>query len=143
MDVEKVDVVLADDEFVNLTVAAMGLGSAGFDDDRIFQVESGEDAIAQVKALQGEGSGALLVILDLHMPGGMDGHEAAAVLASQQANFVRPPFLVCCSSEIVEDLKTRPWASRFHHFAPKPLVSTAVTDMVDAFELFHRQHSSV
>jgi CheY-like chemotaxis protein len=136
MDPEKVDVVLADDEFVNLTVAAMGLGSAGFDDDRIFQVESGDDAISQVRALQGEGSGPILVILDLHMPGGMDGHEAAAVLCAE--TFQRKPFLVCCSSEIVDDLKTRPWASRFHHFAPKPLVSVAVTDMVDAFETFFK-----
>jgi CheY-like chemotaxis protein len=135
MNIEQVDVVLADDEFVNLTVAAMGLGSAGFDDDCILQVESGEDAIAQVKALQSEGSGAILVILDLHMPGGIDGHEAAALLGAEK--FVRKPFLVCCSSEIVEDLKTRPWASSFHHFAPKPLVSYVVTEMVHAFEAFY------
>ncbi len=136
MNIEQINVVLADDELVNLTVGAIGLGSAGFDEDCVVQVESGEDAIARVKALQSKGSGAILVILDLHMPGGIDGHEAATLLAAE--NFSRKPFLVCCSSEIVDDWKASPWASDFHHFAPKPLVSVVVTEMVQAFAAFYK-----
>ena len=139
MDPAKVDVVLADDEFVNLTVAAMGLGSAGFEDEKIYQVESGEDAISKLNELQSEAGGPILVILDLHMPGGMDGNEAAIQIRDAYNSFKRKPFLVCCSSEIVDDLKTRPWAVHFHHFAPKPMVSYAVSEMVEAFEEFSKQ----
>ncbi len=99
-------------------------------------VESGTEAIAKLKELQEQDGRPVLVILDLHMPGGMDGDEAAEKIRKELTTCKRKYFLVCCSSEIVEDLKTRPWAGYFDYFAPKPLVSTSVEDMLEVFSAF-------
>jgi hypothetical protein len=37
IDTATIDVVLADDESINLTVSALGLNIAGIDDDKIHQ----------------------------------------------------------------------------------------------------------
>ena len=136
IDKATIDVVLADDESVNLLVAEMGLTSQGFDTDKIVQIVTGTAAVEEFENLQNQQGRPILVILDLHMTDGLDGNEAAEVIKGKYDSYPRKPFLVCCSSEVVEDLKLKDWAKYFHHFAPKPLVSNAVEEVVKAFTEF-------
>ena len=136
IDTATIDVVLADDEEVNRTVAQMGLEMQGFDGDKIRQVDTGTAAVEEVMRLQSEEGRCILVILDLHMPDGLSGDEAAEAIKKCFSSLTRKPFLTCCSSEVLEDLKEKPWAVYFDHFAPKPMVSVAVEDTVKAFSDF-------
>lgn len=73
-DKSKIDVIVADDEVTNRMVAAMNLGMSGFDEERIHECEDGEEAINILKNLQdSEKSLPVIVLLYLHMPGGLDG----------------------------------------------------------------------
>lgn len=78
------------------------------------------------------------------MTGGMDGNLAAEQLKEKYDEYERKPFIVCCSAEVtyqhiirldaalqvIEDLKAKPWAHLFHHFAAKPMMMDVVEEMV-------------
>ncbi|KAF4697264.1 hypothetical protein FOZ60_009887 [Perkinsus olseni] len=134
LDVEDCDVILADDEMANRMVAQGNLGLVGFDEDneRIYEAEDGQEALDKLDELQEEGEGPVIVLLDLHMTGGMDGHIAAEKLKEKYDEYTRKPFIVCCSAEVLEDLKAKPWAHRFHHFAAKPMMMEVVEEMVSS-----------
>jgi CheY-like chemotaxis protein len=133
MDVSTIDIILADDEMTNRTVAMMNLCLAGFEDERIHECEDGEEAILKLEELQDSGiTTPVIVLLDLHMPGGMDGNIAALKIRESMNKYAkRKPFLVCCSAEVIEQLKQRPWASAMHTFAAKPLLESVIQDMMD------------
>ena len=132
-DSSRVNVILADDEITNRVVAAMNLGMGGFSEDRINECEDGEEAINILTELQTEeddNDSPIIVLLDLHMPGGMDGNIAALKIRENMDKFTnRKPFLVCCSAEVIDQLRERPWASAFHYFAAKPLLESVIQEM--------------
>ncbi|KAF4657455.1 hypothetical protein FOL47_008442 [Perkinsus chesapeaki] len=117
---------------VMVWVAQGNLGLVGFDEEneRIYEAEDGQEALDKLDELQEEGEGPVIVLLDLHMTGGMDGHIAAEKLKEKYEEYTRKPFIVCCSAEVLEDLKAKPWADRFHHFAAKPMMMEVVEEMV-------------
>ena len=132
LDVSTVDIILADDEVTNRVVASMNLSMAGFEDERIHECEDGEEAITILEELQeSDGDAPVIVLLDLHMPGGMDGNVAALKIRENMDKFSkRRPFLVCCSAEVIEQLRQRPWASAMHSFAAKPLLESVIQEMI-------------
>ncbi|EER02325.1 conserved hypothetical protein [Perkinsus marinus ATCC 50983] len=133
LDVETCEVILADDELANRMVAQGNLGLAGFDEDNelIYEAEDGQEALDKFAELQDNGGeGPIIVLLDLHMTGGMDGNLAAEQLKEKYDEYERKPFIVCCSAEVIEDLKAKPWAHLFHHFAAKPMMMDVVEEMV-------------
>jgi CheY-like chemotaxis protein len=135
IDLSLVDVILADDEITNRVVAAMNLAMGGFAEDRIHECEDGEEAMALLKDLQEcEDATPVVVLLDLHMPGGLDGNIAALRIRENIQKYTRKPFLVCCSAEVIEQLRERPWASAFHYFAAKPLLETVIQEMCEECE---------
>jgi CheY-like chemotaxis protein len=136
LDIAKTDIILADDEITNRIVAAMNLGMAGFDEERIHECEDGEEAINILTELQdSEDTTPVIVLLDLHMPGGIDGNIAALRIRKDIEKYSqRKPFLVCCSAEVVEQLKERPWASAMHTFAAKPLLESVIQEMIQECE---------
>jgi CheY-like chemotaxis protein len=132
LDLSRIDVILADDEMTNQVVASMNLGMTGFAEERIHTCEDGEEAMNILGDLQDSGDDTpIVVLLDLHMPGGMDGNIAALRIRETIGNFTRKPFLVCCSAEVVEQLRERPWAGAFHYFAAKPLLENVIEEMVE------------
>jgi CheY-like chemotaxis protein len=135
IDISRVNVILADDEITNRVVASMNLGMCGFEEDRINECEDGEEAMSILTDLQtaeDDNDAPVIVLLDLHMPGGMDGNIAALKIRETMNKFTtRKPFLVCCSAEVIEQLKERPWASAFHYFAAKPLLESVIQEMFD------------
>jgi CheY-like chemotaxis protein len=135
IDLSLVDVILADDEITNRVVAAMNLAMGGFAEDRIHECEDGEEAMTLLRELQEcEDPTPVIVLLDLHMPGGMDGNIAALRIRENIQKYTRKPFLVCCSAEVIEQLRERPWASAFHYFAAKPLLETVIQEMSEECE---------
>ena len=136
LDLSKVDIILADDEVTNRVVATMNLGMSGFDEERIHECEDGEEAINILTELQeSEDSEPVIVLLDLHMPGGLDGNIAAIRIRKDMDKFSkRKPFLVCCSAEVVEQLRERPWADSMHTFAAKPLLEPVIQEMIEECE---------
>ena len=132
LDISTIDIILADDEVTNRVVGVMNLGIVGFDEDRIHEVEDGEEAINKLQELQDSDSDSpIICILDLHMPGGMDGNIAGIKIRENLSKYTkRKPFLVCCSAEVVEQLKERPWAWAMHTFAPNPLLESVIQDMI-------------
>jgi CheY-like chemotaxis protein len=133
LDVTTATIILADDEESNRAVAQLNLALVGFDADKIIEVEDGEEAISKLEELQSLDEGPIIVLLDLHMPGGMDGNITALRIRDNLAKYTRRrPFLVCCSAEVIDDLKGRHWAPAFDYFASKPLVTKAIEDLVDA-----------
>lgn len=135
IDLSLVDVILADDEITNRVVAAMNLAMGGFAEDRIHECEDGEEAMTLLRDLQEcEDPTPVIVLLDLHMPGGMDGNIAALRIRENIQKYTRKPFLVCCSAEVIEQLRERPWASAFHYFAAKPLLETVIQEMSEECE---------
>jgi CheY-like chemotaxis protein len=136
LDLSKVDIILADDEVTNRVVATMNLGMSGFDEERIHECEDGEEAINILTELQeSEESEPVIVLLDLHMPGGLDGNIAALRIRKDMDKFSkRKPFLVCCSAEVVEQLRERPWADSMHTFAAKPLLEPVIQEMIEECE---------
>jgi len=132
IDLSRVDVILADDEITNRVVAAMNLPIGGFSEERIHECEDGEEAMNLLSELQEcEDETPIVVLLDLHMPGGMDGNIAAIRIRENIDKYTRKPFLVCCSAEVIEQLRERPWASAFHYFAAKPLLETVIQEMAE------------
>jgi CheY-like chemotaxis protein len=133
LDISKIDVILADDEVTNRVVAGMNLSMAGFDEERIHECEDGEEAINILTELQdSEDDAPVIVLLDLHMPGGLDGNIAALRIRKDIDKYTkRKPFLVCCSAEVVEQLKERPWAPAMHSFAAKPLLDSVIQEMIE------------
>ncbi|GAB4344825.1 MAG: hypothetical protein Kow0089_21580 [Desulfobulbaceae bacterium] len=71
-------VLVMDDEEMVRTVAAGMLSEAGFD---VLLARDGEEAIACVERQDRAGDPVRAVLLDLTVPGGMGGREAAAVLS--------------------------------------------------------------
>ena len=136
LDISALDVILADDEMANRVVASMNMTMLGFDEERIHECEDGEEAIAILDELQESDSSApVIVLLDLHMPGGMDGNIAALKIRENMSKYEkRKPFLVCCSAEVIEQMKDRPWASAMHSFAAKPLLEAVIQNMVSECE---------
>ena len=136
LDISKTDIILADDEVTNRVVAAMNLGMAGFEEDRIHECEDGEEAINILNELQESDDDApVIVLLDLHMPGGIDGNIAALRIRKDMDKYSkRKPFLVCCSAEVVEQLRERPWANAMHSFAAKPLLESVIQEMIEECE---------
>ena len=136
LDISSIDIILADDEITNRVVGVMNLGIAGFDECRIHEVEDGEEAISKLEELQESDSDSpIICILDLHMPGGMDGNVAGIRIRENIAKYSkRKPFLVCCSAEVVEQLKERPWAWAMHSFAAKPLLDCVIQEMIQECE---------
>lgn len=82
----------------------MNLVMLGFDEERIHECEDGEEAIGILDELQAsESTSPVIVLLDLHMPGGMDGNIASLKIRENMAKYEkRKPFLVCCSAEVIE-----------------------------------------
>ena len=136
LDISKIDIILADDEITNRVVAAMNLSLSGFQEERIHECEDGEEAITKLTELQESDDDApVIVLLDLHMPGGLDGNIAAQRIRRDLGKYTkRKPFLVCCSAEVVEQLKERPWAPAMHSFAAKPLLESVIQGMIDECE---------
>lgn len=136
IDISTIDVILADDEITNRVVASMNLAQAGFDEERIHECEDGEEAIAILSELQeNESDSPVIVLLDLHMPGGMDGNIAALKIRDSMDRFrKRMPFLVCCSAEVIDQLRERPWAQAMHTFAAKPLLESVIQGMIEECE---------
>jgi CheY-like chemotaxis protein len=135
IDISQVNVILADDEITNRIVATMNLGECGFSEERINECEDGEEAmniLAELQESEDENTSPVIVLLDLHMPGGMDGNIAALKIRETMDKFTkRKPFLVCCSAEVIAQLRERPWASAFHYFAAKPLLESVIQEMSD------------
>jgi len=135
IDLSRVNVILADDEITNRVVAAMNLAMCGFEEERINECEDGEEAInilTELQTAEDDNHSPVIVLLDLHMPGGMDGNIAAMKIRENINKFSsRKPFLVCCSAEVIEQLKERPWADAFHYFAAKPLLESVIQEMSD------------
>ena len=130
IDLSRVDVILADDEVTNRVVASMNLPGGGFSEDRIHECEDGEEAMTLLSDLQeSEDDTPIVVLLDLHMPGGLDGNIAAIRIRENIDKYTRKPFLVCCSAEVIDQLRERPWASAFHYFAAKPLLESVIEEM--------------
>lgn len=136
LDIYKIDIILADDEVTNRVVAGMNLGMAGFDEERIHECEDGKEAIKILTELQDSGdSDPIILLLDLHMPGGIDGNIAAIRIRKDMEKYSkRKPFLVCCSAEVVEQLRERPWADAMHSFAAKPLLESVIQEMIEECE---------
>ena len=136
IDISNVDVILADDEVTNRMVAGLQLSMFGFNEERIHECEDGQDAVRVLSELQSAGqSDPILVLLDLHMPGGMSGDTAALQIRQNiEAYARRKPFLVCCSAEVIAHLRERPWASAMHTFAAKPLLQAQIGKIVADFE---------
>eukprot|EP00451_Oxyrrhis_marina_P026434 CAMPEP_0204349384 /NCGR_PEP_ID=MMETSP0469-20131031/29481_1 /ASSEMBLY_ACC=CAM_ASM_000384 /TAXON_ID=2969 /ORGANISM="Oxyrrhis marina" /LENGTH=151 /DNA_ID=CAMNT_0051335563 /DNA_START=12 /DNA_END=467 /DNA_ORIENTATION=- len=130
-----VDLILADDEADNLDVAEMSLVCFGFDEERIVRVDCGEDVIARVEAAQEQRAGPpLVVILDLNMPPGMGGAEAAEALRSRMDEFVRKPMLICCAAGKVGDLKAQSFANHFDDFCTKPFTPSVAQELNSSIE---------
>ncbi|MEA2466129.1 MAG: hypothetical protein QOJ57_255 [Thermoleophilaceae bacterium] len=78
------------------------------------EAADGEDALAQARDLLPE-----LVLLDVHMPGGIDGFEVASRLASNEP----PPAVVLTSSRDSSDFDQRVRRSGARGFIPKAEIS--------------------
>jgi len=131
---DNIEVIVADDEEDNLDVAQMGLALAGFDENKLIRVTSGDDAIEKVKELQsGDPDIPLVVLLDLNMPPGKSGSECAIIIDSTEG-FDRPPMLVCCSAGKVSDIKAQSYAKHFSYFISKPFTPALAEQLVPAIE---------
>jgi DNA-binding NarL/FixJ family response regulator len=78
------------------------------------EAADGEEALARAGELQPE-----LVLLDVHMPGGIDGFEVASRLASNES----PPAVVLTSSRDSSDFDQKVQRSGARGFIPKAEIS--------------------
>mmetsp|Transcript_33196 Transcript_33196/g.72535 ORF Transcript_33196/g.72535 Transcript_33196/m.72535 type:complete len:145 (+) Transcript_33196:61-495(+) len=132
---ESVDLIVADDEEDNLDVCEMSLTCHGFDEDTIFRVTCGEEALEKLDEVQdGDEDRPLVLVLDLNMPPKMGGAECAEKVRQKMDSLTRKAMLVCCSAGKVDDLKAQAWASNFDHFCSKPFTPQTAEDLADEIE---------
>jgi len=101
LNVRELDVVVADDEDICRAAAASALRRFGFQESRVHEAESGNEALQKVLSLQDVAGNRtpLIIFLNMRMLGS-DGAESARIIVSlfQGRRLLREPFLVCASS---------------------------------------------
>mmetsp|Transcript_47855 Transcript_47855/g.126823 ORF Transcript_47855/g.126823 Transcript_47855/m.126823 type:complete len:153 (+) Transcript_47855:52-510(+) len=125
--------IVADDEMANRMVATGNFGLVGLDEDdeeKMIEAEDGDEALEALDNAQ-DNEDPIIMLLDLHMPPGKGGDGAAIAVQEKWDEYKRKPFLVCCSAEVLEDLKAKPWADNFHYFAKKPLMQDVAQEIHD------------
>jgi two-component system, cell cycle sensor histidine kinase and response regulator CckA len=98
----KTKILVMDDEDLIRTVIAKMLEFLGYE---VYTVKSGPEAIAAFQSHQNEGQAFDLVILDWHVPAGMDGYQTLAAILKINASI--KSILSSGDSAPSEDKKSR------------------------------------
>ena len=122
-DAKKAKILVVDDNADVRLLVRKVLERAGF---LIVEAASGEEALSAVEELVPD-----LVLMDIRLPGAIDGLEAAEHLR-QDVRLARTP-IVALSASVFDDDRNRALAAGCSGFIAKPVDITALPDLVEKF----------
>lgn len=118
-DVNLLNVIYAEDEFVFREIATPAILKTGIPEDQVHHAMDGVEALEHLVSLQGKVKTAILMMLDVRMPT-MDGNQCAKRVQEmvQEGKLKDEPFVICCSAGIREVAFDDP-SGCFHMVMPK------------------------
>lgn len=112
-------ILIVDDDPVAAGMLGVSLSAAGHD---ILEANSGEEALARLAESENTGTPPDLMILDIEMPGGMDGYETCRKLREAGSNF---PVIFLSGHDELED-RLRAYDAGGDDFMAKPFMPDEV-----------------
>ncbi len=93
-------------------------------------VESGEAALAKINSQQENGVNYDLMLIDWHMPGGLDGLQTIETIRQDFPHEVQPPIIIMVTAYARESLLQNPKAKLFDGLITKPVTPSVLYDAV-------------